>query len=471
MFQDASLLLTKLIPKVAVMVWSILQIRGLFFTRYNALALAVDFLLNVGCILLATTLYSSRPLYLVMALIAPASLLYTTRPPSPRTKKVTKPPATKPSGKKEEALDPLPKKPFVTTYRGCMMVVTCVAILAVDFRIFPRRFAKVENWGTSLMDLGVGSFVFSAGLIAARPVLKEQFTEKTSHLSSRLYQSARHSLPLLVLGLVRLYSVKGLDYAEHVTEYGVHWNFFFSLGFLPPFVAIFQSLLRYVPSYAALALLLGTIYQITLEYTDLKAFILTAPRENLISQNREGIFSFFGYLAIFLVGQATGMYALPRTASNGKQRESSYQKRVLGMLAGWSFIWSILYLITTDYRGCNLTVSRRMANLPYVLWVSAFNCGQLFAFCALEAIFFPKASAPKSEEEAYQFATSKVLHAFNRNGLAVFLVANLLTGLVNLTVDTLLAEDVGAMVILIGYCVAVTGVAVGLDALDVTIKL
>jgi phosphatidylinositol glycan class W len=354
-----------------------------------------------------------------------------------------------------------------------MMVITCLAILAVDFKIFPRRFAKVETWGTSLMDVGVGSFVFSAGLVAARPVLKERITRRGQKLGARLYSSARHSLPLLVLGLIRLYSVKGLDYAEHVTEYGVHWNFFFTLAFLPPFVAIFQSAFKVVPSFEALAIILGTLYQIALEFTNLKAFMLTAPRTELLSKNREGIFSFFGYLAIFLAGQGTGMYVIPRRLEPTISSSGYSQRtRLLSNLIIWSATWTLLFLLASNYSyGLGLSVSRRLANLPYFLWISAFNCTQITAFCVIETVFSCKATDKKEEKESYKLATSRILAAFNRNGLAIFLIANLLTGLVNLTIPTLHVGNIGAMGILLSYAGILTSVAVLLDTYDISIKL
>ena len=357
------------------------------------------------------------------------------------------------------------------------MVITCLAILAVDFRIFPRRFAKVENWGTSLMDMGVGSFVFSSGVVSVRPILKDRLAGKTSSLVTQLYASMRHSLPLLGLAFVRLYSVKGLDYAEHVTEYGVHWNFFFTLALLPPSVVLFQSLNSLVPSIALLALLLSSVYQALLEYTSLKAYIFTAPRIDLLSMNREGIFSFLGYLAIFLAGQSAGFSILARDPARSASKTNPFtqRKQLLGRLILWSTGWSVLYFFSTSYNyGLHFRVSRRLANLPYVLWVSAFNCAQITCFCIIETFSFPtvyKATDRASERKECDRATSKVLKAFNRNGLAIFLLANLLTGLVNMTLDTLNIGREGAMSILVGYTGILTVVAVVLEYMDLSIKL
>ena len=351
------------------------------------------------------------------------------------------------------------------------MVVTCAAILAVDFPVFPRRFAKVETWGTSLMDLGVGSFVFSAGVVAARPILKQQLTSAPKNIITRLRTAFRHAIPLFILGLVRLYSVKSLDYAEHVTEYGVHWNFFFTLAMIPPLVAVFDNLFIYFPSYSLLALVVGVFYQIALDSTTLTEYILTAPRSDLLSKNREGIFSSFGYLSIFLAGQGVGTIVLPRHTTS----KSLIHQGIVPKLVIWTALWGVLFFACTHYRLAGLSVSRRISNLPYILGVNAFNSAQIMIFCLIEAYAFPDLYDNRQSESMAARkrteASSRLLRSFNRNGLAVFLIANLLTGAVNLTLPTLEMSNVASMGVLLIYMGIVSGVALGLDKLDMSIKL
>lgn len=302
------------------------------------------------------------------------------------------------------------------------------------------------------------------------------------------------SLPLLALGFIRLYSVKGLDYQEHVTEYGVHWNFFFTLGLLPPFVAIFHSLFKIVPSYAVLGFVICVPYEMSFWYGKTGNYIFTAERTDFFSSNREGIYSFVGYLGIFLAGQGIGLEVLrrdidPLTPISGndewvasmlggdedvKAMRDQVEHSSLIKLAKWSGIWIITHVLLTGYYGPRLTVSRRLANLPYVSWVAAFNCTQLLIFRLIEGILFPvlyKARDKKTERERCAKATSKVLNAYNRNGLALFLLANLLTGAINMTLPTLKMGDVEAMVVLMGYMSVLTATGLALDHFNISIKL
>jgi phosphatidylinositol glycan class W len=381
-----------------------------------------DFLLSAVAILFSITLYSPFPLLLNLLIISPAILLFISNPR--RSKRPAKPRQGVLKGTK--SAPDFPKKAFLTVYRGSMMVITCIAILAVDFRVFPRRFAKVENWGTSLMDIGVGSFVFSSGIVSAKPVIKAYLTSPSLQptLISRLKSAMRTSLPLLLLGIVRLIMVKGVDYAEHVTEYGVHWNFFFTLGFLPPLLAVLQSVspaasrvgLSPTILYTCLSLVVGIGYQVALETTGLKAFVLIGDRNKygLIGMNKEGISSFAGYLAVFLAGMATGMYILPRDAE--PQRWGLSRRLIC-----WSLAWTVLFMATKENWGFGIGVSRRLANLSYILWVASFNTAQLCAFYFIEHGFF---DGPRDVDASYEVAVPKVLEAFNRNGLAIFLLVS-----------------------------------------------
>ena len=179
-----------------------------------------------------------------------------------------------------------------------------------------------------------------------------------------------------------------------------------------------------------LSLIVASSYQIMLEATGLKKFILIGERElwGLIGWNKEGIFSFFGYLSIFLAGMSTGCYLLPANQELSSARR--FQIGALGKkLMAWSAIWVVAFLISYEYRGLSLAVSRRMANLPYVLWVAAYNICQITAFYLIESFLFggvKAAGGTKWDEERYKLAAPQVLEAFNKEGLPIFLVVGLL---------------------------------------------
>ena len=365
------------------------------------------------------------------------------------------------------------------------MITTILAILAVDFPIFPRRFAKVETWGTSLMDLGVGSFVFSAGVVSARSLYKDNGQGVRPNIFTRMLTATRHTIPLLVLGIVRLISVKGLEYAEHVTEYGVHWNFFFTIAFLPPFVELADSLLNVLfrsPKfkYTFLAITISVVYELVLNNTRLLSYILISPRgPSLLSKNREGVFSFIGYLSIFLAGRGSGVNVVSFLSSDLLNATPTLDPHALTALERTSRLRTLaiestlaitLYVLSTHVQIFNLTVSRRLANLPYVLWVIAFNNVQIL-LCGLIESLGPSFSYFDSDKSKLENASSKVMQIFNQNGLLIFLVANLLTGLVNLTMDTLGMGNLAAMCVLIAYGGLVTGFAIALSWSGIKIKL
>lgn len=171
----------------------------------------------------------------------------------------------------------------LTVYRTYLMVLTVLCILAVDFPVFPRAFAKCESWGTSLMDLGVGSFVFSHATVSIR--------KRPVRNVSRIL---RRTLPLWVLGLARVVMVKGTEYPEHVSEYGVHWNFFLTLGIVIPLLDGIQ--VGSSSLYMVWGVILAAAHEFLLCTTELSAWTLSELRDphNLVSLNKEGIVSLPG---------------------------------------------------------------------------------------------------------------------------------------------------------------------------------
>ncbi|XP_076902787.1 uncharacterized protein At4g17910-like [Bidens hawaiensis] len=315
---------------------------------------------------------------------------------------------------------------YVSSYRVFMMLMTCICILAVDFRIFPRRYAKTETYGTSLMDMGVGAFVFANAFVSrqARDI-------STMGLRSALSSTS----PLLFLGFARLVSTTGVDYQVHVGEYGVHWNFFFTLAG----VAVLTSIINISPKYCGHVgslVLIG--YQVCL-MNGLNSYLLSAERgTGIVSQNKEGIFSIFGYWGLHLIGVWLGNNVL--FGKNANLRTNRWARKQIWILA--IFFWFLTLILDRFVE----RPSRRMCNATYVTLVLATNLQMLGVIMLSDYILGGKLSLLEQ--------------AINRNLLAFFIMANLLTGLVNLSVDTLSVSSLTALSILIAYgfiiCAAAT---------------
>lgn len=307
----------------------------------------------------------------------------------------------------------------ISSYRVSMMLVTCFCILAVDFKIFPRRYAKTETYGTGLMDLGVGSFVLVNSLVSRQARGISNMTLRNALCSTS---------PLIFLGFARLISTRSVDYQVHIGEYGVHWNFFFTLAA----VSILTSIVSVAPNHCGILgslILIG--YQLFLS-RGLNKYLLSERRgTDMINQNKEGIFSIFGYWGLYLVGVRIGSYLFFDDNVDAMLRNNKWTRTKVWSLC--LFFWLTTFFLDWQVE----RVSRRTCNLAYVSLVLAINL-QVLAILMLSD-YVPGGKVSAMEE------------AFNRNLLGSFLLANILTGLVNLSIDTLLVPPISALAILFAY--------------------
>lgn len=359
--------------------------------------------------------------------------------------------------------------PSVTVLRVSINLLTAVSILAVDFPLFPRRYAKTETYGTGVMDFGVGGYIFANALVS--PEVRQHcgvLQKKGGALTKQIISV----WPLAFLGVCRFISMKAVDYHEHMSEYGVHWNFFFTLAV----VRIGASLvLTIFPVYKSwiVAVFIAVVYQLTLETTTLKKFILngsdgTGTRVGFLNANREGIFSVFGYLAIYMAGVQVGLYVLKK-----RTMISDWVKAIWSILVT-SFTLFIIFHILQIYIEAT---SRRMANLPFIVWVVAQCLAFLstILFADLVLVFAKhlvnESTVPctwnfsdalhknkKTDESGFSSSTKDLnqpdlclLNAINRNQLLFFLLANVMTGLVNMLIDTIHSSSSFSLSVLLLY--------------------
>lgn len=339
----------------------------------------------------------------------------------------------------------------ITIYRGGMMLLTLLAILAVDFPIiFPRRFVKTEVYGYSLMDLGASSFVVASGLVSHRA------KRKLHPPSATIWNTFLFKvLPVMVMGLLRLVTHKGLEYQEHVSEYGIHWNFFFTLSWLAALSTVFRIIIPNQPPSWMVPIAILALYQIALSWPsiNLQHYIENASRsclsyDNMVchtfAANREGILGCIPYAGLYLLSEkiaydfvwntenSTNRAATTNNSSNIRRSRCLLYQTIL-----WTVVWQILVAVF------KLDVSRRSTNAPFCIWSLVANLWQITAIHYILVAFNSETPNPENNDNTTKPITDAsillpiVLKALNRHGLIVFVVSNLLTGIVNLSMNTI----------------------------------
>lgn len=353
--------------------------------------------------------------------------------------------------------------PAISCFRVINSAFTAVAILAVDFPLFPRRFAKTELYGTGAMDFGVGGFIFGTAMVC--PEVRGIYT-KGSRLCY-LRKSLCSVWPLVLLGMGRLVIIKSIGYQEHLTEYGVHWNFFFTIIVVKLITSLLLIIFPLNKSWIV-ALSMTVLYQLALNFTPLKSFILygtdgSGTRVGLLNANREGIISTLGYAAIHMAGVQTGSYVLKK-----RPHIKDWIKVTYCVLLTAIGLFIALYILQVTVE----VASRRMANLAFCIWIvasclillSSLLLGDIILSfakflikgaavpCSWELIQSPGINKKHSESLVSKAERKEpiccLITAMNRNQLIFFLLSNVTTGLINLSVDTLHSNTLWALFLL-----------------------
>jgi len=101
---------------------------------------------------------------------------------------------------------------FLDHDRSLTMITVCLAILAVDFPpIFPRTMCKTEEFGISLMDVGVALVTLNSGIAGnkARPWFKHQNKQS---FAMELVSSGQNMVVTFLFGFGRFFLMQNIEY-------------------------------------------------------------------------------------------------------------------------------------------------------------------------------------------------------------------------------------------------------------------
>ncbi|POV96777.1 hypothetical protein PSHT_14962 [Puccinia striiformis] len=434
------------------------------------LRLGIEFMSLVLPLLAITTVLSER--LWISNLVLGVLIIVSSSTTSLKTQ--TKPRANltdqlSPKGSPSQPIRPTLRRfhqPFLTVYRAQLILLTALSILAVDFKIFPGNLQRPNHGGSHSCWL----FRFLAWFDIRPSDLESNLINQTPTSLARSMDKHSKNYPSIDL---RILFVKTVDYPEHVSEYGVHWNFFFTLSILP-LTGVFVR--KWYESSGMNISIIGILVAMSTSILDISSTIMIdvnvfpgcsririviKHRTNNICVSKSGRTSQFngaGNLSPQLEqltksgNQVTLSFTFwdYRLEHISKKNSGASLKRQTGkalvVYSSWTIVWWTLFLF------CKVFIeptSRRLANPTYCFWIAGVNLTLITGHSLISEVLIPH-------------TTSKLPITFeiiNQNSLAIFLFANLLTGIINLSVHSMYINPVPAFSILLLYLACIVAFA------------
>lgn len=271
--------------------------------------------------------------------------------------------------------------------RFIIILHTTICILLFDFNFWTERFGKMDYFGVGLMDLGVGLFVFNGAVLSKK-------------------KSYRSLILMLILGFIRLLVVVLFKLDVNPKEYGIHWNFYFTLFAVGLLSNIFNSKYNF-----QVGLLILIFYEIICNSTlinyysnsSLNDYILSDIRVTIFDKNKEGLFSIIPFLGVHFVLSKLGKYILNADLLIAKRNTLFLLNQLVQ-----------LYMIVSSYSD----PSRRICNMNYLVYtlILLVSCMvliyHLFDHLKVKKLF--------------------IVQTCSKNMLRIFLISNLLVLMIKL---------------------------------------
>ncbi|VDP42494.1 unnamed protein product [Schistosoma margrebowiei] len=276
----------------------------------------------------------------------------------------------------------LPTDILIAYLRTTIYILSCIMIYAIDLPICPRRFAKSELNGLGLMDVGTGLFICASSISGSKLVFYMNIYRDNS--SKRFFDCTLNSVvPCLLLGLLRTLFIQMSNYHQNIVEYGVHWNFFYTIGLIRAISLFNPRTLHYINDNRSKSLWIA---------------------------NFEGVTSLFGYASIYFFNLISSL--------NKKEFPRNTSLFRLHLICAFMILCSISC-------GSQMT-SRRFGNSNYVLLIIFLSVICFIFLTSMISLLIHFKSLFN-----LNLSYSPLSLIINDKGLLYFIISNLLTGFFN----------------------------------------